>query len=61
MIMATPIRSIPVLEGEVARRFLKEAKENEKKRGTQPLSPESKEVYRKIMTEFRKRIEQSEE
>jgi hypothetical protein len=59
--MATPIRSIPVLEGEVARRFLKEAKENEKKRGTQPLSPESKKVYRKIMTEFRKRTGQSAE
>jgi hypothetical protein len=59
--MATPIRSIPVLEGEVARRFVKEAKENEKKRGTQSLSPESKEVYRKIMTEYRKRTEQSTE
>ena len=32
--MAMPIRSIPVLEGEVARRFIKEAKENEKKRGS---------------------------
>jgi hypothetical protein len=59
--MATPIRSIPVLEGEVARRFLKEAKENEKKRGTQPLSPESKEVSRKIPAEFRKRTGQSAE
>jgi hypothetical protein len=28
--MAIPIRSVPVLEGEVARRFIKEAKENEK-------------------------------
>jgi hypothetical protein len=59
--MATPIRSIPVLEGEVARRFVKEAKENEKKRGTQPLSQESKEVYRKIMDDFRKRNQQSAE
>ena len=30
--MAIPIRSFPVLEGEVARRFNKEAKANEKKR-----------------------------
>jgi hypothetical protein len=60
--MATPIRSIPVLEGEVARRFVKEAEENEKsRRGTHPLSPESKEVSRKILAEFRKRIEQSAE
>jgi hypothetical protein len=57
--MALPIRSIPVLEGEVARRFVKEAKENEKKRGTNPLSPESKEVYRTIMEDFRKRTQQS--
>jgi hypothetical protein len=40
--MAMPIRGIPVLEGEAARRFIREAKANEKKRGTQPLSEESK-------------------
>jgi hypothetical protein len=33
-IMATPIRAIPVLEGEVARRFLREMKKAEKERGT---------------------------
>jgi len=38
--MAIPIRSIPVLEGEVARRFIKEAKENEKKRGSLKFSKE---------------------
>ena len=38
--MAMPIRGIPVLEGEVARRFIKEAKENEKKRGTLKFSDE---------------------
>jgi hypothetical protein len=59
--MATPIRSIPVLEGELARRFLKEAKENEKKRGTQPLSQESINASLKILAEFRKRTEQSTE
>ena len=57
--MATPIRSIPVLEGEVARRFVKEAKENEKRLGTLSFSQESKDAYRKIMAEFRKRTEQS--
>jgi len=38
--MAMPIRAIPVLEGEVARRFIKEAKENEKKRGSIKFSKE---------------------
>ena len=38
--MAIPIRSVPVLEGEVARRFIKEAKENEKKRGSLKFSEE---------------------
>ena len=38
--MAIPIRSIPVLEGKVARRFIKEAKENEKKRGILKFSDE---------------------
>ena len=32
--MALPIRSVPVLEGEVARWFIREAKANEKKQGT---------------------------
>jgi hypothetical protein len=59
--MATPIRGIPVLEGELARRFVKEAKENEKKRGTLSFSQESKDTYRKIIAEFRKRTEQSTE
>ncbi|MDR2680356.1 MAG: hypothetical protein LBC47_06055 [Tannerella sp.] len=47
--MAIPIRSVPVLEGEVARRFLKEAKENEKKRGTHRFSEESIASYRRII------------
>ena len=38
--MAMPIRNIPVLEGEVARRFIMEAKENEKKRGSMKFSEE---------------------
>jgi hypothetical protein len=50
-----------VLEGEVARRFVKEAKENEKKRGTLSFSQESKDAFRKIMADFRKRTEQSAE
>jgi len=38
--MAMPIRAIPVLEGDVARRFIKEAEENEKKRGSIKFSEE---------------------
>ncbi|MCL1943273.1 MAG: hypothetical protein FWF54_06990 [Candidatus Azobacteroides sp.] len=53
--MAMPIRGIPVLEGEAARRFIKEAKENEKKRGTQPLSEEDKAAFRAIMEDAKKR------
>ena len=36
--MAMPIRGIPVLEGKAARRFIREAKANEKKRGTYKFS-----------------------
>jgi len=32
--MAMPIRGIPVLESEVARRFIQGTEENEKKRGS---------------------------
>ena len=45
----------PVLEGEAARRFIREAKANEKKRGTQPLSEESKAAFLAIMEDARKR------
>jgi hypothetical protein len=37
------------LEGEVARRFLKEAKENEKKRGSLKFSEEETASYRGII------------
>jgi hypothetical protein len=47
--MAMPIRSVPVLEGEVARRFLKEAKENEKKRGSQKIPEEYVASYKAII------------
>ncbi|MCL2041356.1 MAG: hypothetical protein FWG84_04870 [Bacteroidales bacterium] len=47
--MAIPIRGIPVLEGEVARRFIKEAKENEKKRGTIRFSDEDIASFHTIM------------
>ena len=53
--MATPIRSIPVLEGEVARRFIKEAKENEKKRGSIKFSEEAIASYQAIIEDARKR------
>ena len=47
--MAIPIRSVPVLEGEVARRFIKEARENEKKRGSLRFSEEEIASYREII------------
>jgi hypothetical protein len=47
--MAIPIRGLPVLEGEVARRFIREAKANEKKRGTCKLSEEAIAQYKGII------------
>ena len=52
--MAIPIRGIPVLEGEVARRFIKEAKENEKKRGSMKFSEESIASFRGIIEDAKK-------
>jgi len=52
--MAMPIRSIPVLEGEVARRFIREARENEKKRGTIKFSEESIASFRGIIEDAKK-------
>jgi hypothetical protein len=43
-----------VLEGEVARRFVKEAKENEKKRGTYRFSEESVASYKGIIEKAKK-------
>ena len=47
--MAMPIRSIPVLEGEAARRFIKEAKNNEKKRGSLKFTEEEIASFNKFM------------
>jgi hypothetical protein len=47
--MALPIRSIPVLEGEAARRFLREAKKAEKERGTIRFSEEQIASYKRIL------------
>jgi hypothetical protein len=52
--MAIPIRGIPVLEGEVARRFVKEASENEKKRGTYRFFEESVASYKGIIEKAKK-------
>ena len=52
--MAMPIRGIPVLEGEAARRFIREAKANEKKRGTYPISEEDKANFLAIMEKAQK-------
>ena len=53
--MAMTIRAIPVLEGAAARRFLKEAKENEKKRGSIVITEEERASYRAIMEDARKK------
>jgi len=53
--MAIPIRSVPVLEGEVARRFIKEAKENEKKRGSLKFSEEEVAAFKVIIEDAKKR------
>jgi hypothetical protein len=49
IVMAMPIRGIPVLEGEVARRFIREAKANEKKRGTYKFSKEDVASFQRFM------------
>jgi len=49
-----PIRAIPVLEGEAARRFIKEAKANEKRRGTEKFSEESIASFRTILANAKK-------
>jgi hypothetical protein len=50
--MAIPIRSTPVLEGELARHFIREAKANEKKRGTYKISDENRLAAREIWGEY---------
>ncbi|MDR1601632.1 MAG: hypothetical protein LBS42_04295 [Tannerella sp.] len=58
--MSIPIRSVPLLEGEVARRFIKEAKANEKKRGTYKFSEEDKVTFCRIINDYKKYLENSE-
>jgi hypothetical protein len=53
--MAIANRSFPVLEGKVARRFMKEAKENEKKRGSLKFSDEEIAAFKAIHEDARKR------
>ncbi|MDR2680260.1 MAG: hypothetical protein LBC47_05560 [Tannerella sp.] len=53
--IAIPIVSVPVPGGEVARRFSKEAKENEKKRGTHRFSEESS-IFRQLLGRWRKML-----
>jgi len=52
--MAMPIRGIPVLEGKVARRFIKEAKENERKRGSIKFSEDAIASYEGIIANAKK-------
>ena len=52
--MALRIRSVPVLEGEAARRFIREAKANEKKRGIMKYSEADLASYRAILEDAKK-------
>jgi hypothetical protein len=56
IIMALPIRGIPVLEGEVARRFIKEAKENEKKRGSIKITQAQKDAYNALNADYKAQL-----
>ena len=49
-----PIRSVPVLEGEVARRFIAEAEANEKRRGTMKFSEASRASFVGIIEDAKK-------
>ena len=52
---AMSVRGIPVLEGEVARRFIREANANLKKRGSQKLPDETIAACNAILEDARKR------
>jgi hypothetical protein len=54
--MAIPIRSFPVLEGEVARRFEREARKAERERGTIKMSQEAIDSCNRIMDDYRQRM-----
>ncbi|MDR1780543.1 MAG: hypothetical protein LBR50_07435 [Tannerella sp.] len=51
--MATPIRSIPVLEGKVADAFLKEARKVERKPHTVEFSESTRLLVRKANNDLR--------
>jgi hypothetical protein len=52
--MAIPVRSCPVLEGEVAERFEKRARWAEKHRGSIKFSKEEVEGFKRLMEKSRK-------
>ena len=52
--MAMPIRSIPVLEGEVATRFLREARKAEKNPRKIEITDEIRQVLRQANEDLRK-------
>jgi hypothetical protein len=52
--MAIPVRSIPVLEGEVARRFEKKARWAEKHRGCMAFSQEDIDAFNRLMERSKK-------
>jgi hypothetical protein len=54
--MAIPVRSIPVLEGEVAKRFERERKKAEKRRGTIKFSQEENDSIDRSIKEYYQRL-----
>jgi hypothetical protein len=52
--MAEPIRSIPVLKGEVATRFEREARKAESERGSIRIPKERVAVFDAIIDDYRK-------
>jgi hypothetical protein len=54
--MAIPVRSFPVLEGEVAERFEKNARWAEKHRGSIKIPKEYVDSYNEIIKDYRQRL-----
>ena len=59
--MAMPIRSIPVLEGEVAKRFLREARKAERNPRKIVISEEMRQALRQANEDLRKYYAQHDE
>lgn len=47
--MATPIKQVPILTGEIADAFVREAEENENRSHANRLSPEDEAIVRRVI------------